>query len=66
MPKVVLTAYKCDLCGRESKPDANPKPTGWITYDQEHPMEERAWINRCICPACVTEITNAVKRAGNS
>ena len=60
MATTTLITWICDLCRDTAETDAISKlPKDWIGLTLEHPIEERAWVSKHICPDCVEKICKA-------
>jgi hypothetical protein len=62
MGKRTVEILECDICGRKTNPDSDTKE--WLKFSQDHPVEDRAWIERCICSFCMADIKVAIKNSG--
>ena len=59
MPKKTVTILTCDICGAESDGQSEK---GWLHWSQEDSYQDRSWIERYLCPACLEDIQTAIKR----
>jgi len=60
MATETVKKLKCDLCRRQAECGQHEKTAkGWVSFDRENPMEDRAWIHHDICDRCVKLIRKA-------
>lgn len=60
MATTTLITWICDLCQDTAETDAVSKlPKDWISLTLDHPIEERAWVTKHVCPDCVIKILKA-------
>jgi hypothetical protein len=60
--KVITVTWICDLCGTDEKnlPEKEGLPKGWIQLTLDHPIEERCWVDKNICPDCAKKVVAKV------
>jgi len=63
MSKITILKFACDICNEQSdEGNGDPLPKGWVHFSQDNPMEDRTWIERYICPSCIQDIQQAIKK----
>ncbi|MFA6199033.1 MAG: hypothetical protein WC679_01340 [Bacteroidales bacterium] len=60
MGKRTVELLTCDICGKESK--SKDKPETWLQWSRDNPMLDRDWIEHCMCPSCIEDISPKIEK----
>ncbi|MDD5151512.1 MAG: hypothetical protein PHC28_13725 [Flavobacterium sp.] len=64
MGKQTIELLTCDICHKDSKAREDIKK--WLQWSRENLYVDRDWIDHCICPSCLEDISEAIKNKQQS